>query len=353
MWDPVSVCYIARGALDIRELPSGGPGHDSDRLSRYRGGTIREQEHKQRQIYEKSSPITSSQKPNSTEAQTTRSVQKAIWNSNGSITVLETMPVKSRTSVSSNGKEYCPGQENNQTRLLTRQNDDQSPQLACERSPSDQQYSGSYGGKFKERYLSKCREELASKNSETGSYQTNGRWPREIIASRTREKQQDEIKTSRCVAGMERIILNNKAKSEQDSLIRLPGKTWDSSRSQISDRQDKEELSDFNRDTVHPDSNSFAESLARIANFNFGQSSERNRKLNSPETYMREHKKSELDLNEQKPASYSNKHTTSESYHIIRNFALQGKKVINLGDSLQQIKRFSQIMRISPKYLRL
>ena len=27
VWDPVSVCYIARGALDSRDSPGGRPGH--------------------------------------------------------------------------------------------------------------------------------------------------------------------------------------------------------------------------------------------------------------------------------------------------------------------------------------
>ena len=62
---------------------------------------------------------------------------------------------------------------------------------------------------------------------------------------------------------------------------------------------------------------------------------------NTPESYPTKQKTPELfHYKEKSPEPYHSVQKPAESYHIVRNFALQGRKVINLGDSLQQNKRF-------------
>ena len=144
VWDSVSQCYIARGALESREqgpadsqVSSGWSRQAGDKWrkdiqanrSSTRDGTLgNEWEQNNRHIEnnkkdkvclrtnqekiqpeQRNSLPTKPQKTSSTPMVTPRSVQKAIWNSNGSITVLETMPVKCeiKSEKENNSKQHC------------------------------------------------------------------------------------------------------------------------------------------------------------------------------------------------------------------------------------------------------
>ena len=327
------------------------------------------QESLQRQVSETSSPDRGTQSVNSYPVQAkqtpkVRRTQKASWNSNGSITVLETLPVKCETRVAVTKLEGTDdGQQNKQASRFPSQTRERLPNQTRERFPSHTR--DGLPSQTRERFPSQTRDGLPCQTRGGLPCQTRGR-----IKSQNREKlpteKQDKfpIQTQVRVSSHSREELSSqtrggfqnhpRAEMLGQSSGKLPSLTIARSPSRnMFPNQAGDELNSWNKDGQEEQTREklpfqTRDSLRRQMG-NKDQSDANNhldfqRGIQKESTECRP-KQEDCALSSSieivpKRSSVPKK-TEVDSYYIVRNFALKGRKVINLGDSLQQNRRFS------------
>ena len=264
-----------------------------------------EPEHRRKQV-KMGSPSTSP-KLQQTQTEPERNVQKAVWNSNGSITVLETLPgtYEAKVPVS---------------------RDIKTSQLVRERYPG--QSKERYACLAEERYINLSEERYSSQHNIRAQINSNERLSFQkmenvLSFSQTRESKTKKILQKEANVEMKDEMSEKLRSKTNDSLCEAGQIISLISKSEEDDLNCK--ARDFPSDRLSfPPSDSVRHDTQDLS------------EISTDTQPQAEHGEEDVVVSTARTC----KQKSFSSCCLIRNFAIRGRRVINLGDSLQQNKRF-------------